>query len=139
MNYQVTFSAPQDITPSGMDGRTLGYPFSYVNETLVGKPEEAANTKEHRLNISISGTLLYLWDVCDDDLMLILFEHAKRQLPEILNSPDNLKSRSIESPMLTTVNQEEKIPFDPSRIPSPDGHTTIIEMPKKFMGFNTDA
>ena len=138
MNYKITFSAPENLTSNGMDGCKFGFSFSYIDETLIGTPEEKRNTKEHRLIISISSELIIIWGYSDADLIRILFEIAQRQLREKLASADKL-SNSIELDMLTTFNQEKKAPFDPSCIPSPDGYITIIEVSKRLEGFNPNA
>src|ERR1017187_8481500 len=103
MIYQVTYSSPEDITPAGLDGREVSFPFLIVKEELVGLPEEQAHRSAHRIVVSVSGSFLATWRLSDSDLLHVLFEFGRRFLRMAISSGSAFGDYTIRMPMITTL------------------------------------
>jgi hypothetical protein len=44
MTYRLTFSKPEDITNPEMDGVQWSFPFSIIDASFIGSPEETHKT-----------------------------------------------------------------------------------------------
>jgi len=121
MMYRISYSKSEEITNPGMDGRTFGFHASYVPMEYLGTPDELGKTLEHRLAVSIAGTTVAIWKLSENDLVKVLFEFARRFLKDALQRGEPFAEFTVKAPMISTGTHPGKCPFDPSRIPLPDG------------------
>ena len=103
------------------------FPFTVVDSSLIGKPEERYSTEKHIIKTSINGTLAGMWNLVNNliDLEKVLYEYSKRYVK------DKLKEgtlRNIEKLELSTSNYPNECPFDPSRIADPGQRSFNIEI-----------
>ena len=134
LKYQVTYAASQDVTNPGYDGRMIAFPVSYVSAEFVGAPEEKSKTLKDRIVVSIDGSTLAVWKLPENDLVRILFEYARRFLKNGLEKNSTFSSRTVRGPLVSISKEPGPCPFDPSRIPDPDGFSETIQIQKQ-MGF----
>jgi hypothetical protein len=128
---RLTFGTPRNVTPPGMDGTVIRFPFTAVDADLVGAPEEEQNTTSHRLKITISRWQSVQWKAkSDTDIVKVMFEVGKRQLVKSLAAGNPLTDE-FAPPMISYV-PKSKLPFDPDRLDWPDGLTCIVEMRPKI-------
>ena len=126
------FGAPKNITPGGMDGSVVRFPFTAVDTNLVGSPEETQRTTNHRLKVTISRWASAQWGAEDKDIVKVMFEMAKRQLVKSLEDGTPLADE-FAPPMISYV-PKSKMPYDPDRLEWPDGQTCIVEV-RSAIGF----
>lgn len=112
------------------DAREYKFPFTVVDSSLIGKPEERYYTKNHIIKTSIDRTLASMWNLFDNliDLEKVLYEYSKRYVK------DKLKEgtlRNIEKLELSTSNYPNECPFDPSRIAESGQRSFEIEVKVK--------
>jgi hypothetical protein len=77
---RITFGVPKEVTNPDEDSRSFLYQFSCVNSDLVGTPEEARVTTEHRLIVTAANNRLPAWGLSDPGLVKVLFEIGKPTL-----------------------------------------------------------
>ena len=135
MTYQFRYNRPEDVTPAGLDGREVSFPFSYVSTDLIGAPEVKTNTAQHRVIISISGSAAAVWNLSEEDLLRVLFEHARRWLKGSLTKYYHFSSYTIRAPMITTASHPGKCELDPARIPRTEGFVEEMEIQRRI-GFS---
>jgi hypothetical protein len=122
------FGSPEDITPRGMDGFAIRFPFTAVDTDLIGKPEETYNTTNHRLRVEVMQFVSPTWKMDEDsDTVKVILEFAKRELVEDLKRGGQLRG---EFP----VSMNKRPPFDPDCLQSPDGMTVEVEI-REPMGY----
>lgn len=136
MIYRLTFSEPVNVTNPGMDGVQWSFPFSIIDTSYIGTPEQAQKTSEHRIIVPISRSCLATWRLSDHDAVKVLFEFGLRFLRNALTYPSRLSVFSIRHPMITTATHENVCPFDAGRIPEPEGYVFECELPKRSIGFH---
>ena len=130
MMYRICYSKTEDVTIPGMDGKMFGFHVSYVPMEFLGAPEEAGKTVEHRIVVPIAGTTLAIWSLSEENLTKVLFEFARRILKESLQRGDSFSEFTVRAPMITTGSNPGKCPFDPARIPNPEGFVEEVEIIK---------
>lgn len=136
MTFTVTFQTPEALPHPGADWVQFGFPFSVVDSSLEGKPEEKAQTREHRLIVRICRNRLPAWHFSDENLMKVLFEYGRRTIEEHV-AADTLPTGdtyTFHREMLTTSNTPHECPYDPDRIRNPDGYSMQVERVRR-MGF----
>ena len=134
MIYKIHYSKPEDVTPGGLDGKKVSFPFSFIAREFVGTPEEKKHTTERRIIIPIAGSSTAIWKLSEEDLVRVLFEYARRFLRESLLKNRRFTEYTIEAPMIFTASHPGKCEFDPAKIPEADGFVEEVEIPKR-MGF----
>lgn len=135
--YRISYSKSVDITNPGMDGRTFGFHATYVPMEYLGTPDEQGKTVEHRIAVSIAGTTVAIWKLSENDLVKVLFEFARRFVKDALQRGETFAEFTVRAPMISTGTHPGKCPFDPSRIPPPEGFIEEIEILKR-MGFGAE-
>lgn len=115
MKKLIYFVTHEDVTPAGMDGAALSFPFYIVDSQLLGKPEEKSSTERHRVLVSIADARRRGWHISDEDLPKVLFEFGKRHLVEILENGAALSESTLTSRMITTASHPGPCPFEFSR------------------------
>lgn len=134
MLYHVHYSTPQDVTNPGYDGRMIGFPLSFVPVEFVGLPEESTKTTEHRVVVSIDGSTVAVWRLSGEALVRVTFEYARRFLKSALEKSQPICTYTVHAPIISIHKEHGPCPFDPARIPAPEGFTEQIEIHKR-MGF----
>ena len=115
---QLTFRRPEEVTNPGDDSRSFLFPFSMVDADLVGAPEEAQATTEHRLIVTVANNRLPAWRLTEPNLVRVLFEIGRRAIAEKVRAGILTQEERV---MVHTASHPKICPFDPSRIPDPDG------------------
>ena len=80
---QIRFGRPSEVTNRGDDSRSFLFPFSVVDADLVGAPEQAQATTEHRLIVTVAGNRLPAWSLADNDLIRVLLKLADVTSPTV--------------------------------------------------------
>jgi hypothetical protein len=137
MMYRIFYSKSEDISNPEMDGRMFGFHACYVPMEYLGTPEEQGKTVEHRIAVPISGTTVAIWNFSESDLVKVVFEFARRFLKDSLQRGDSFSEFTVKAPMISTGSNPGKCPFDPSRIPIPEGFVEDIEILNR-MGFGAE-
>jgi len=109
----VTFTSVRqlDKTRTGID---FLFEYTYVDSKFVQEPEEVSKTLKGEILTGISDTLVVIWGLNNiNDLIKVLFEHAKRHIIKKLE--ENALSYREEI-LLLSHNSPQKCPFDPARI-----------------------
>ena len=125
----VSFRNPQHV-PITSDATLYEFPFSVVDSSLAGAPEEETETQQHVVNVKISSTLASCWGLSKQDLVKVLFEYGKRHID------DKLKDGTlgdIEELSLNTHSHPTKCPFNPSKISDPNQATINVEISEKTL------
>jgi hypothetical protein len=134
MIYKIHYSTPEDVTPAGLDGRKISFPFSFVSNEFVGKPEEKKHTAEHRIILSITGSRLKTWKLSEKDMVRVLFEYSRRFLKEALSKSPSFQTNTIAPQMISNASHPGECEFDVTLIPEADGFIEEMEIQKR-MGF----
>ncbi len=125
----VSFRNPRHVLITS-DATLYEFPFSVVDSSLAGAPEEETETQQHVVNVKISSTLASCWGLSKQDLVKVLFEYGKRHID------DKLKDgtlRDIEELSLNTVSHPTECPFNPSRISDPNQAIIDVEISEKTL------
>jgi hypothetical protein len=135
MLYQITYEGAVDVTPGGMDGKEFAFGLSYVPVEKLGAADEKKHRTHHRVIVPISGSRLAPWKLAAPELVLVLFEFARRDIRERLVSSAPTEGNTIRAKMVSTATHSGECPFDPAKIPNPDGFVEEVEVQKR-MGFH---
>ena len=112
---KVRFGKPYLLPPT-RDAVEYQFPFTVVDSSLIGSPEEESETKQHSVKVGITGVLDACWRLSRPDLVKVLFEYGKQHIVEKLK--DGTLSDKEELRLLTS-SHPSKCPFDPSTISDP--------------------
>ena len=123
---RITFCNPREVTNPGEDSRSFLYHFSCVDAAVVGAPEEARVTTEHRLIVTIANNRLPAWKLTDADLIKVLFEIGRRKVIEKVKEGSLQQEERV---MVNTGTHSAICPFDPTCIKEPDG--AVFEVTEK--------
>jgi hypothetical protein len=138
MMFVITFGPPEDVTNPGQDGIQYSFPLTVVDTTLVGAPEEKAQTQARRVIVPISRSRLVTWRLAKEDLIKVLFEYGKRHVVELAKSNALPKEYTIRFPTITTISHPNSTcPFDPGVIEKPTGASIHVEQEKPRIGFTS--
>jgi hypothetical protein len=136
MTFTILFMEPENVTNPGQDRVQYSFPFSVIDSTLIGAPEQRSQTRNHRVIVGISRTRLAGWRLADEDLLRALFEFGKRHVASLAQSNALPSGYTIRCPLISTGSHPEpNCPFDPAAIPSPIDFTMMIEVAKPRIGF----
>ncbi|MCX6354163.1 MAG: hypothetical protein NTZ78_04570 [Candidatus Aureabacteria bacterium] len=124
---KITFAQPKDLHTE-RDGIEILFPFSLVDASLVGTPEEESETINHKIIVGASGTLTSCWGLNGGDLLKVLFEYGKRHVVEKIRDGTLGKKEEI---VLTTGNTPYPCRFDASKIDKPERASYTVELPLK--------
>ena len=109
------------------------YPFTLVDSSAIGKPEEKSRTTSHVIQVSATFELIQDWGfsltslndlTATNALMKILFEHGKRNIGDKLKKTDKLLQK--EELLLTRQNSEIPCPYDPVQIEEPSVRVPVV-------------
>jgi hypothetical protein len=131
MKKRLKFGKSQEVTNQGVDSRSFLFPFSVVDSELIGKPEEAANTSEHRLVVKITMTRLAAWQkefTAEGDLEKVFFEIGRQAVAERVKE-ETLEEKHVQ--IVTTDSHCSKLPFLVSRLIEPDGACYEVSVERK--------
>jgi hypothetical protein len=123
----VTFREPRDVTPGGLDGKRIAFPFE------VRRPGSGAGldeVSEHIITVEISGTLLEVWGLERRPqgisvLSRSLFEYAYETAREKIIEGSLPQLHKIELHIENTPNE---YPFDPAKLTEPKGAFYQIDL-----------
>lgn len=124
MKKTIVFNDPQRLVTT-RDASEFLYPYSIVDSSLIGAPEERSRTSRFTLKVGASGTLESCWGLSEPDLVKVLFEYGKRHIVQKLKDGALTDSEEL---LLHTANAEVPSPFDVSRIESPAGTRIEIDI-----------
>lgn len=114
------------------------FPFTLVDSSLIGAPEEWSRTSGYLISVSATLELVHAWEfgfvtsINDneqvrndrDNLMKVLFEYAKQYVIQKLKSSEPLAQQ--EKLTLNTSNAEVPCPYHYSRIQAPTNTSNVI-------------
>lgn len=123
MKKTIVFGLPS-LLPTMKDAIEYLIPYSLVDSSLIGSPEENSKTSRFSIKVGASGTLKAGWNLNDTTLIKVLFEYGKRHIIQKLK--DGALSESEEL-LLTSHNAEIPCIFDPRRISEPNGAKEEID------------
>ena len=126
---QVRFGRPSEITNRGDDSRSLLFPFSVVDADLVGGPEQAQATTEHRLIVTVAGNRLPAWSLADNDLIRVSFEIGRRDVAGRVKQGTLKRECRV---LVSTATHSATCPFDPARIQEPEGYAMLVEEDRRI-------
>jgi hypothetical protein len=133
----ITFQEPEDVTNPGQDGVQYSFPFTVVDSALIGAPEQASQTKNHRIIVAISRSRLAGWQLSDANVLKVLFEYGKRHVTALFESNVWPKDFTIRYSAITTASHPESVcPFDLTVIAEPAGLSITVERTKPRIGFS---
>lgn len=121
---RITFHLPKEVTNPGDDSRSFLYPFSCVDRDLVGTPEEARVTRDHRLIVTAANNRLPAWGLSSPNLVKVLFEIGRRDLGGVVKHGALKREHRV---LVSTATHSAVCPFDPDRIKSPEGLVVEVE------------
>ena len=124
MKKTLKFQIPKDITRAGQDGIAILFPFTVVNSSFIGQPEEMRETEHHKLIVEIGESLIEPWGISRKELIKVLFEIGRREIEKKVQTRDLKDEEKIP---LSTYNTKETCPFEPSKIKDPDGYQIEVE------------
>ncbi len=149
---QVAFGKPVNATPPGLDGVVISFPFSILR---IGRGALRDTVTQHKIRVSISGTLLTMWgfsrsNESNNVLVRTLFEYARQSVRTKLSDGTFMENEQIE---VDTTSAPKRNPYDPSKIPNPEGVTIEITtdqnsnnvqegastLPKAFISYSWDS
>jgi hypothetical protein len=128
MEKTLTFQRPSFLQSQKIAIECV-FPFSLVDSSLIGMPEEKSRTSQHQVKVTASFSLIAAWGfpiTADQqtkhntsNLQIVLFEYGKRYVVQKLKTSNNL---ALEEELdLNASKAELPCPFDPSLIQDPDG------------------
>jgi hypothetical protein len=129
MMKRITFSRAVEVTNPGDDSRSFLFAFLMLDAGLVGAPEQAQQTTEHRLIVTVANNRLPAWHLTEPELVKVLFEIGRRAVVEKVKAGSLAREERV---MVHTASHPKICPFDPSRIPEPDGAVFEVEEEKRI-------
>ncbi|MHC1574408.1 MAG: hypothetical protein ACXQTY_01185 [Candidatus Methanogasteraceae archaeon] len=135
MSYEkeVRFGKPEPL-PKNRDAVEYQFPFTVVDSSLIGSPEEESETKQHSIKVCITGVLVACWRsralLSRPDLVKVLFEYGKRHIAEKLEGGTLSDKEEL---YLSTSNYPDECPFDPSMISDPSQASINVTIPEKSL------
>lgn len=130
------FGAPQDVTPSGLDGRAYRFPFALISGEHVGTPRQKSATKHCRITVEASRSLITVWDLSEDHLVKARFQVAKEHLVKLLEGATSIDAEIKVA--IHTRTHRGRCPFDISLIEELDGSVVQFEVARPI-GFARSA
>ncbi len=124
MKKTLMFKSPSSLART-RDATEYLIPYTLVESSLVGSPEERNKTSRFSIKVGGTGTLISCWGFEESDLIKVLFEYGKRHIIEKLK--DGTLS-DMEELLLSTSTAEVPCPFDLSRITDPTKTTIEVEV-----------
>lgn len=126
---QLTFGGPEEVTSPSDDSRSFLFPFKMVATSMLGLPDEAHATSEHRLIVEISGSRLASWNLSDPDLEKVLFEIGRRVVSKKIVEGEQVRKVLA---FVSTESHSGMCPFDPERIPNPKDCVIEVEVERRI-------
>jgi hypothetical protein len=116
--------------PKTRDVVEYQFPFTVVDSSLIGSPEEESETKQHSVKVCITGVLVACWGLSQSDLVKVLFKYGKRHIAEKLEGGTLSDKEEL---YLSTSNYPDECPFDPSMISDPSQASINVTIPEKSL------
>lgn len=126
---KVRFGKPY-LLPKTRDVVEYQFPFTVVDSSLIGAPEEESETRRHTVKIVIAGVDVACWGLSQPDLVKVLFEYGKRYIVEKLKYGTLSDKEELR---LSDLNPPDKCPFDPSMISDPSQACINVPIPEKVL------
>ena len=126
---RVRFGKP-DLLPKIRDVVEYQFPFTVVDSSLIGAPEEESETRQHTVKVVITGVLDACWGLSQPDIVKVLFEYGKRHIVEKLKDGTLSDKEELR---LSDLNPPDKCPFDPSMISDPSQACINVPIPEKVL------
>lgn len=114
------FGRYENVTKSGQDGATIQFPFSMLDSSMVGIPDELQVTTWHRLRVSVAGGIS--WGDNDVFLAKVLFAVGKQEVAEKLRLQGGLLE------LETVFVPHGDCSVDPKTLIDPEGSVVELEI-----------
>ena len=125
----LAFSAGASVLPATRDGTSFRFPFTSVDSSVIGAPEEASKTQKHELIVFVSGTKEATWALSPEALLKVAFEIGKRSILEAASAGALRARHEVE---VTDITHPGKCPYDASRIGPPEETIEDVEVRTKI-------
>lgn len=129
MDITVKFGKPKNVTPGGLDGVIVRFPFTVIKP---GRGALKDKIEEHIIDVSISGTLYSMWgfgrfflDHQPPDAIKTLFQFSWEKIKEKLKD-DTLDEH--EEVVLYTSTELKENPYDVNKIKFPTETSFIVSV-----------
>ncbi len=117
------FDRPEEVTPSGINGRVFRFPFAVVSAHYFETPLQTVQTRVARITVEISATQLAQWKLSDADLRKALFQVAKEHLQAQFKR--GMQMAHEITVKVNSYSHPKSCPFDLNLIEEPNG--TVIQ------------
>ena len=132
MKKTIIFGEPSLLPITKLTAEYL-FPYSVVDSSLIGLPEEKSRTSHYFIKVGCTSTLAACWgfdwlqgnNISNLDFIKVLFEYGKRHIIQKLKDGDLSEKEEL---ILNTSNTETTCPFDPSRIDAPLGACIEVDL-----------
>ena len=124
MKKTILFENPQPLART-RDATEFLFPYSIVDSSLIGAPEEKSRASRFSIKVGVSGTLESCWNLTNAHIVKVLFEYGKRHIVQKLKDGALTGSEEL---LLHTGNAEVPCPFDVSRIENPAGARIEVDV-----------
>lgn len=132
MKVQITFGTPKDVGPNDLDGVVIRFPLVLRR---IGEGPLRDTESKHFVDVKISGTLIVVWKLGtrrgaleNQPLVRTLFEFARNDVITKLKAGDLPERNQID---LHTAVAPKDNPYDPAKIPNPNGFSLQLSMTEK--------
>ena len=121
----------QYCLPKTRDVVEYQFPFTVVDSSLIGSPEEESETKQHSVKVGITGVLDTCWRLSRPDLVKVLFEYGKQHIVEKLKDGTLSDKEELR---LSGSSHPDECPLDPSSMILDSSQVSInVTIPEKSL------
>ena len=126
------FDRPKNVSPVYLDGVKILFSFTFIDSDYIGTPRQSSETKQGKIYVQASRTLLDTWSLEGESIEKVLFQIAKEHISSALCNDGALPT---EIQLVMDSNKYPgPCPFDHVLIEKPAGAIFQMEI-KRRMGF----
>lgn len=129
------FSNPEDVTSPGYDGRVVRFPVALVPYEHLESPNQAKNTRNIRIKMEVSGSLLACWQLAESQITNVLYQVARERLESELSMGTITDELVIQ---MNTQTQPSLYPFNVKHIDFDGGAVVTLDV-RRPIGFIWDS
>jgi hypothetical protein len=120
------FDTPLDVSPPFLDGVKIRFSFTFINSEYIDTPKQNSETKQGKVSVQASRSLLDTWSLEGEPLQRVLFQIAKEHIRSTLGHSGTLPSDILLKADTNTY--PGACPFNPALIKEPAGTVIQIEI-----------
>ena len=131
----ITFGKPRNQTTRFMAGKVqFSFPFSVIDQEMMGQPEEESVTRRHCVVVTISDVRVVTWPFSTADMERVLFRLGSQHIAEMVKVNSLPNEGEIVMPMIG-LSYPDKCQIDPRRVEAPNGAVIKVEVERPAIGF----